>query len=130
VTALPLPDLTTGNCRNDPDPDMWHRENLSRRDAHELCEGCPVKAPCLAYALTNPAHGVWGGTTEKQRGEMRKSPNPGRLSFTCKRNHDLRKPGALREKRDGTGKTWEICVECQRETGRRADARRRAKAAQ
>jgi WhiB family redox-sensing transcriptional regulator len=29
---------------------------------------CPVKVPCLEYALENRIdHGVWGGTSERER---------------------------------------------------------------
>lgn len=33
-----------------------------------ICAGCPVAQDCLDYALaTNPAFGIWGGLTYKQR---------------------------------------------------------------
>lgn len=36
--------------------------------------GCPVRAHCLAYALTNnERHGIWGGTSERQRRRMRQA---------------------------------------------------------
>lgn len=36
--------------------------------AKQVCEPCPVKAPCLAFALMNKEpEGVWGGTTLKER---------------------------------------------------------------
>ncbi len=43
--------------------------------ALELCAGCPVVAECLEYALSMPAtgdFGIWGGTTEDQRTELRR----------------------------------------------------------
>lgn len=37
-----------------------------------VCTECPVRAHCLAYALTNgERYGVWGGTSEKQRRQIR-----------------------------------------------------------
>lgn len=45
------------------------------RQAKQICAGCAVKAPCLADALARPAnsdHGIYGGTTPKQRGQIRK----------------------------------------------------------
>lgn len=54
--------------------------------AKKICESCPLKLPCLQYALENTEIGVWGGTTEEQRKLMRqrsgaarrqrKSPSP------------------------------------------------------
>jgi WhiB family redox-sensing transcriptional regulator len=36
--------------------------------ARRICADCPVKAPCLEYALANRIdHGVWGGTSERER---------------------------------------------------------------
>ena len=36
--------------------------------ARRLCADCPVKAPCLEYAMANHIdHGVWGGTSERER---------------------------------------------------------------
>jgi len=43
------------------------------RLAIKLCDSCPVKADCLAYALTfdhRSLPGIWGGTTEHQRFKM------------------------------------------------------------
>jgi len=39
--------------------------------AQKLCEGCPVKNLCYAYALINGEMGVWGGTSEESRQESR-----------------------------------------------------------
>jgi hypothetical protein len=39
----------------------------------ELCEGCPVRQQCLEAALADPdIVGLWGGTTERERREMRR----------------------------------------------------------
>ena len=36
--------------------------------ARQVCAGCPVRQPCLDYAITNRiAYGVWGGLTERER---------------------------------------------------------------
>lgn len=38
----------------------------------ETCNKCEVKAECLNYALENCIrHGIWGGTSERQRRKMR-----------------------------------------------------------
>jgi len=42
--------------------------------AKALCRTCPVRAECLAFALeTNQEAGVWGGTSEEERRELRRS---------------------------------------------------------
>lgn len=37
----------------------------------ELCAVCPFAADCRDYALTHDVYGVWGGTTEDDRAEIR-----------------------------------------------------------
>ncbi|MDF2704520.1 WhiB family transcriptional regulator [Nonomuraea muscovyensis] len=42
------------------------REQVER--AKEVCRGCPVRQPCLDYAIdTRQMNGVWGGTDPSQR---------------------------------------------------------------
>lgn len=48
-------------------------------NARRFCRPCRVRRHCLLYALSLPLildHGVWGGTSENQREEIRR----GRLS--------------------------------------------------
>lgn len=41
--------------------------------AKKLCKDCPLRDACLQYALDNNIfHGMWGGTTERQRTRMRR----------------------------------------------------------
>lgn len=40
--------------------------NTTRR----FCDGCPVRAQCLDYALDNDAYGVWAGTSRHERARM------------------------------------------------------------
>ena len=51
-------------CRNAP-PEIFfddYEENESIAMAvKDLCDGCPVKAACLANGITNKEYGVWGG---------------------------------------------------------------------
>ena len=36
--------------------------------ARRICADCPVKEPCLEYALEHRIdHGVWGGCSERER---------------------------------------------------------------
>ena len=41
--------------------------------ARAVCEPCPVRRECLAYALSDPGLvGIWAGTDERERRRMRK----------------------------------------------------------
>ena len=41
------------------------------RDAIRICGECPVRRPCLTYALNSGSqYGVWGGATANQRRAM------------------------------------------------------------
>ncbi len=45
----------------------------SPRPAVEICERCLVASECLGYALAHGlGHGIWGGTSERQRRRLRK----------------------------------------------------------
>ena len=40
-------------------------------EAKAICRACPVREPCLDYALSNRERdGVWGGATERERRRM------------------------------------------------------------
>jgi len=42
--------------------------------AKKVCARCPVRTPCLEFALeTGQDFGVWGGTSEQERRVMRRS---------------------------------------------------------
>lgn len=44
---------------------------LRENSARALCARCPVKEPCLEYALGSAEpHGIWGGLNELQRSRM------------------------------------------------------------
>jgi WhiB family transcriptional regulator, redox-sensing transcriptional regulator len=47
-------------------------EKLDReRRAKAICTTCPVKRPCLDYALKiREPHGIWGGLSEGERKRM------------------------------------------------------------
>ena len=45
--------------------------------AKAVCARCPVTDSCLRYALdTNQEYGVWGGTTEDERRQLRVGSRP------------------------------------------------------
>ena len=40
--------------------------------ARQVCAACPVRQPCLDYAITNRiTYGIWGGLTERERRALR-----------------------------------------------------------
>jgi WhiB family redox-sensing transcriptional regulator len=42
--------------------------------ARQVCAACPVRQPCLDYAISNQiTHGIWGGLTERERRALRSS---------------------------------------------------------
>ena len=44
----------------------------SAEPARRVCAACPVRQPCLDYAITNGiVHGIWGGLTERERRALR-----------------------------------------------------------
>jgi WhiB family transcriptional regulator, redox-sensing transcriptional regulator len=57
-----------GKCK-DMDPAFFFpSDGVGVRLAQNVCADCPVKAPCLEYALAYRVDdGVWGGTSERQR---------------------------------------------------------------
>ena len=60
--------MRRGNCRDEPPARFFPSDGAGVEDARALCASCPVKEPCLEYALRNRIdHGVWGGTSERER---------------------------------------------------------------
>jgi WhiB family redox-sensing transcriptional regulator len=62
------------------DPDLFFPVGtagpaLRRLDeAKRICRTCPVRTPCLTWALgQESASGVWGGTTEDERRAIRRA---------------------------------------------------------
>ena len=51
------------------DPEAFFPEKgASTREAKMVCQGCEVRAECLAYALERREQfGIWGGLSEPQR---------------------------------------------------------------
>ena len=63
------------------DPDAWFPDkgqHVAARNAVKICGRCPVRAECLEYALSGAdswggiVHGVWGGTTPRERIQIRR----------------------------------------------------------
>ena len=41
-------------------------------EAKELCSRCSVRVDCLRFAMSTAVDGIWGGTTAKERQEIRR----------------------------------------------------------
>jgi WhiB family redox-sensing transcriptional regulator len=59
-----------GRCRGS-DPAVFYpspEDDSQAEEAKVICGTCPVRQPCLEFALTTrEKHGVWGGLTERER---------------------------------------------------------------
>ena len=54
------------------DPELWFpATGESNRQAVKFCNACPLRDPCLRYALkTRQEYGIWGGLTTPQRNRL------------------------------------------------------------
>jgi WhiB family redox-sensing transcriptional regulator len=60
--------MVDGNCRLYPPATFFPSDGVGVDKARKICNGCPVVAPCLEYALDHRIdHGVWGGCSERER---------------------------------------------------------------
>jgi WhiB family transcriptional regulator, redox-sensing transcriptional regulator len=60
--------MAEGNCRLEPPATFFPSDGVGVEVARRICATCPVKDPCLEYALRNRIdHGVWGGASERER---------------------------------------------------------------
>lgn len=64
-------------CAQIGDTDLFYPEKGgSTRPAKSVCAACPVRRQCLEAALATPTTddwGTWGGTSERERRELRRS---------------------------------------------------------
>ncbi|MFD3619522.1 WhiB family transcriptional regulator [Streptomyces sp. NPDC058676] len=65
-------------CRQE-DPDLFFPIGstgpalVQQEQAKAVCRRCPVREPCLQWALdTGQTLGVWGGTSENERRALRR----------------------------------------------------------
>jgi WhiB family redox-sensing transcriptional regulator len=64
--------MSDGACV-DEDPDLWFPEKGKPTEAKLICACCQVRDRCLDYAIEhNEVHGIWAGTTEKDRRRIRR----------------------------------------------------------
>jgi|HubBroStandDraft_2_1064218.scaffolds.fasta_scaffold37309_2 WhiB family transcriptional regulator, redox-sensing transcriptional regulator len=71
------------------DPDLFFPEGtagpalLQVDRAKQVCQSCPVLAPCLGFALRHgEAFGIWGGATAEERRQGAAGSVPGTRTIT------------------------------------------------
>lgn len=74
ATQLPEPEDWTGSAlcaQSDPEA-FFPEKGGSTKEAKRICQGCEVRADCLAYALQHgERHGIWGGKSEQERRKIK-----------------------------------------------------------
>ena len=66
--------MADGSCNEHPPSLFFPSDGVGVEVAKKICAACPSKEPCLEYALANRIdHGVWGGTSERQRRRILKA---------------------------------------------------------
>ena len=89
------PELFTGPSGIEPE-DEPEDERAARVDAaREVCADCPVRLPCLAWALrTFPAAGVWAGLLPEEIAALAIAPRNVRYRPA---GHGVPRPGVIAE---------------------------------
>ena len=55
------------------DGESEHERQTREAHAKTICQSCPVRQPCLEFAMeTNQKYGIWGGYTDKERGSLKR----------------------------------------------------------
>lgn len=55
------------------DPEMWFADDVETQNkAIAICQHCPLQSDCLQYATEHMVQGIWGGTRETTRHQLRK----------------------------------------------------------
>lgn len=72
---MKFPDLTRGLCREIGVEMFYPEEGGSGGDiysfARKICSGCVVRRECLEWAIKHEDWGMWGGTTPRERANLR-----------------------------------------------------------
>lgn len=68
------PWATFAACLGEFGPKFFPQTRADERIAIAICRTCPVQQECLDHAIeSNERHGVWGGTTERERRALLRS---------------------------------------------------------
>jgi WhiB family redox-sensing transcriptional regulator len=65
--------MRKAKCSGVMNVEFFPEKSVTAHRARAFCGNCPVKAPCLEYAIINNLNdGVWGGTTPMMRRAIRR----------------------------------------------------------
>lgn len=85
LTAAPYPDFDGTQPCADPriDPEIFFGSDAVA-EALAVCQRCPFRQSCAAYAITHEVRGTWGGLTGPTRQAIQKAHgiNPQRLELS------------------------------------------------
>ena len=74
-------DMTGAACAGE-DTDLFFPDDKRNKGviaiAKSFCSDCPIKSDCLDHAIKNEEQGIWGGTTDDERRDLRLT---GRISI-------------------------------------------------
>ena len=62
------------NCQGIDTEEFFPEKGGRNELAQRICRRCPVTDKCLQWALDRDELGVWGGTTEHERRQMKRRP--------------------------------------------------------
>jgi WhiB family transcriptional regulator, redox-sensing transcriptional regulator len=87
---------TRGRCQTVDPETFFPAPSESAEAAVALCRTCPVRGSCLAWALeAGDLHGVWGGTTARERRAMAVVWRSGELDDHGPRVADVMPTGSM-----------------------------------
>ena len=126
---------TEASCR-DLKTDQFFPEKARRNVAQMMCADCPLFDPCRDYALARPeVRGIWGGTTDEDRDEIRKGrvletlaqyeARTGRKTSRGKEVDPCGTTGAYRRHIRAKEPPCRPCLDAEGESRNRYNARRR-----
>lgn len=79
----------------DPDTGEEHEPAYASPNVKRICDRCPVRPECLAWALDNDVQGIWAGTTTYERSLLKRPRHRnaciscGSIDVVTERNHDI-----------------------------------------
>ena len=74
------PDFSQARCK-EVGIEFFFTDEENERDTSvyalgkTICSGCSLRQQCLEWAVKHEAHGLWGGSTPRERQMMRRKRN-------------------------------------------------------
>lgn len=74
--------MARGLCADKPPSLFFPSDGVGVDVARKICAECSVREACLEYALDNRIdHGVWGGTSERERRRLQRARSGTRVTI-------------------------------------------------